>query len=476
MNNIQFSLRLWLVFRIVLTVLLPGVLTGCAGLPDFKTIVARENPFLSEPAVIRNSEEILSPEESREILSILAKQVPAAGVLEKHIKLVQLLTGKPLSTGNKVTLLMDRPSSYKALFQAMESARDNINLETFLFEDETVGRRIADLLIRKRTEGVAVNIIYDDAGSWKTPADIFRRMRDSGIQLVVNNPINPLKAHFDWAPLSRDHRKILVIDGSIAFTGSINIAGKDTRGLTSAEEEAAAEHESVDIPAWRDTDIRIEGPAVADLQHLFMETWARQGGPILYGKLYFPLLKEKGGELVQIVGNTAGSGNRQTYLMYLSAIHFSERSIYLMNAYFAPDERIVEELCAAAGRGVDVRIVLPRITDHGAIREAGRFYYSRLMESGVKLYERRDSLLHAKTAVIDGIWSTVGSTNLDMWSLARDDEINAVVVGCGFAQDMTAMLQVDRNESHRIREADWEKRPFANRLKEWIAHQFTFWL
>jgi cardiolipin synthase A/B len=476
MRKIQILLVLWFVFRMVLAALLAGTLTACTVLPDFKTIMAKEYPDLAEPAVIRNSEEVLSPRESMEILQNLEKQVSAANILEKQIKLVQLVTRKPLSIGNKVTLLVDRQVSYAAMFKAIEDARDHINLETFLFEDKAVGRRIADLLIRKRSEGVEVNVIYDNAGSWETPPELFQSMRNGGIQLVVYNPINPLKVRTDWAPFSRDHRKILIVDGAIAFTGSINVAGKDTRGLAEAMEEAADDLDSVDIPAWRDTDVKIEGPAVADLQQLFMETWARQGGPILHHKLYFPHLEEKGNDLVQIIGSTAGYRNRRTYLMYLSAIHFSQRSIYLTDAYFAPDERIVEELCAAAGRGVDVRIIVPRVTDHREILEAGRFYFSRLMESGVKLYERREALLHAKTAVVDGIWSTVGSTNLDMWSLARDDEINAVVVGPGFAEYMTAMLQMDRNESHRIRKAEWEKRPVGSRLKEWFAHQFSFWL
>jgi cardiolipin synthase A/B len=465
------SLLLRFVFRILAVVLLSGVLTGCAALPDFKKIVAREETLPDRPPVIRNAAGILPPSESREIVRKLEGQVPSAGTLQKHIRLVQLVTGKPLSAGNKVTLLMDHPASYAAMFQVIESATDHINLETFLFDDEVISSLLVELLIKKQAEGVEVNIIYDNAGSWETPPARFQKMRDSGIQVVEYNPINPLQVHADWAPFSRDHRKILIVDGKIAFTGSVNVAGKDTRSLAEVAKE-----ESVDIPAWRDTDVKIEGPAVADLQDLFMSTWVRQGGPVRYRKLYFPLLTEQGNDLVQVVGSTAGFLNRKTYLMYLSAIHFAERSIYLTDAYFSPDVRMIEDLCGAAKRGVDVRIILPRVTDHEAVLKAGQFYYARLMESGVKLYERRHALLHAKTAVVDDIWSTVGSTNLDLWSLARDDEINAVVVGTDFAREMTAMFQLDLGESHRIRPEEWEKRPSVTKLKEWLAHQFSFWL
>ena len=201
-----------------------------------------------------------------------------------------------------------------------------------------------------------------------------------------------------------------------------------------------------------------------------------QKGPKLSERNYFPALKAEGNALVRAVGSSPGQSNRLTFVLYVSAITFSENSLHLTNAYFVPDDETVKALCDAAGRGVDVKLVLPGNTDTSLTLNAGRYYYSELLKSGVKLYERRDVLLHAKTAVIDGVWSTVGSTNMDFWSFSSNDEVNAVILNKEFAAEMEKMFAGDLAKSHEIRPEEWKKRPVLSKIKQWFAHLFAHWL
>ena len=356
------------------------------------------------------------------------------------------------------------------MFKAIQSAGDHINLETYIVDDDDVGREFSDLLLKKQEEGVQVNLIYDSVGSYTTPAAFFRRLRDGGIQVVEFNPINPLKAHGDWLLAHPDHRKILIVDGRIAITGGINISSVYSSKLSGRDED-----DRTPLP-WRDTDVQIEGPAAAEFQKLFLDTWSRQNGPERSGRNYYPRMKEEGNALVRVVGSTPGSDNRITFIVYVAAITFAEHSIHLTNAYFIPDDQILKAFADAAGRGVDVKIILPGATDSTLALYAARYHYSELLKSGVKIYERRNALLHAKTAVIDGVWSTVGSTNLDYWSLLSDDEVNAVVLSPEFAAEMEKTFARDLAESHQIKLEEWKERPLFSKMREWVAHLFDHWL
>ena len=187
-------------------------------------------------------------------------------------------------------------------------------------------------------------------------------------------------------------------------------------------------------------------------------------------------MKEDGNALVRVVGSTPGSDNRITFIVYVAAITFAEHSIHLTNAYFIPDDQILKAFTDAARRGVDVKIILPGTTDSSLALYAARYNYSELLESGVKIYERRNALLHAKTAVIDGVWSTVGSTNMDYWSLLSDDEVNAVVLSREFAAEMEKTFAKDLVESHQIKWEEWKERPLFLKMREWFAHLFVHWL
>ena len=458
-------------FYCLLLLLVSQAIPACSTLPDFSHILQREKASVTATPGIRDHIGALTPEKSRAIFAELALKVSDTDILTRHTRLLELLSDKPLTAGNRATLLINRAETFRAMLKEAETAVDHINFETFTFEDDPVGMRFSTLLRQKSAAGLDINILYDDAGSWRTSPRFFRELSRSGIRLLKFNPINPFELRTEWSPFARDHRKLLIIDGRTAFTGGVNIAGKDRDSLR----EIAME-DNVEMPYWRDTDVCIEGPAVADFQHEFTSMWAGQGGPLLTGKTYFPLPTPQGSDLVRTVASTPGSENRDTYLMYLSAIHFSERRIYLTDAYFAPDDQVIDLLCAAAKRGVDVRVIVPTMTDHRMVLYAGRYSYSRLLRAGVKLYERRDVLLHAKTAVIDGVWSTVGSANLDMWSSLRDYELNAVIIGPEFADGMEAQFARDLEACNAIYPSDWEKRPDGDKLKEWFAHMFNYWL
>ncbi len=400
----------------------------------------------------------------------LKRSVAPTDILERHTAVVESVTESPLTKGNKVTLLADGPATYAAMFKAIQNAGDHINLESYIIEDDETGRKFADLLLQKQAEGVQVNLIYDSVGSMNTPASFFQRLRDGGIQVVEFNPINPLNARENWELTHRDHRKILIVDGKVAIIGGINISKVySSSPLKRKRSKKAPIH-------WRDTDVQIEGPAVAEFQKLFLDTWLKQKGPKLSERNYFPDLKEKGNALVRVVGSTPGQTNRIPFIVYVSAIAFAEYSIHMTNSYFFPDDQIVKALTDAAERGVDVKIVLPGITDFQLALYAQRYYYSKLLKSGVKLYERSNSLLHAKTAVVDNVWSTVGSTNMDFMSLLNNDEVNAVILSKEFAVEMEKMFVGDLADSRQIQWDEWKKRPLLSRIREWFVNLFVRWL
>jgi len=442
---------------------------GCATLPDVSEMID-EAPTAQKPRQIVSFKGLLSSQQSKAIMERLKRSVDPTDILERHTAVVESVTESPLTKGNKVTLLADGQATYAAMFEIIENAKDHINLETFIIEDDEVGRKFVDLLLQKQAEGVQVNIIYDSVGSFKTPGSFFKRLRDEGIQVVEFNPLNPMKAHGEWLLIHPDHRKILIVDGKVAILGGINISSVYSEGLSGGKIEKGEP-----LP-WRDTDVQIEGPAVTEAQKFFLETWLKQKGPELAEHNYLPDQKEYGNALVRVVGSTPGQSNRITFIVYVSAITFAEHSIHLTNAYFIPDDQILDALSDAARRGVDVKIILPSTTDSWMALNAARYTYSGLLKAGVKIYERRNVLLHAKTAVIDDVWSTIGSTNLDYWSMLSDDEVNVVVLNREFAAEMEKMFAGDIAESDQIKLDKWKKRPLLQKLKEAFAHLFVQWL
>lgn len=442
---------------------------GCATLPNVAEQI-EGTPTARQPRQIVSSKGLLSAQKSQAIMARLQQSGDPTDILSRHIVVVESVTESPLTRGNKVTLLADGEATYAAMFQAMEKAHDHINLETYIIEDDEIGREFADLLLRKQAEGVQVHLLYDSVGSMYTPAAFFQRLRDGGIQVVEFNPINPLEARGEWRLAQRDHRKILLADGQVAIIGGINISKVySSNPFHRKQNEQAPIH-------WRDTDVQIEGPAVAELQKLFFDTWLKQKGQQLSDRNYFPEMKEKGTALVRVVSSTPGETNRIPFVVYVSAIGFAEHSIHLTNSYFIPDDQILKALTDAARRGVDVKILLPGVTDSRLALYGQRQHYSELLRAGVKLYEHDTSLLHAKTAVIDQVWSTVGSTNLDYLSLLNNDEVNAVILSREFAVEMEEMFFRDLADSRQIHWDEWKNRPWFPRVRGWFVNLFVRWL
>ncbi|OHB33627.1 MAG: cardiolipin synthase [Desulfuromonadaceae bacterium GWC2_58_13] len=442
---------------------------GCAALPNVAEQID-ETPTARQPRQIVSSKGLLSPRKSQAIMARLQQSVDPTDILGRHTVVVESVTESPLTKGNKVTLLADGEATYAAMFQAMEKAQDHINIESYIIEDDEIGREFADLLLKKQAEGVQVHLLYDSVGSIYTSAAFFQRLRDGGIQVVEFNPINPMEARGEWRLTQRDHRKILLADGEVAIIGGINISKVySSNPFHRKQNELAPIH-------WRDTDVQIEGPAVAEFQKLFFDTWLKQKGPQLSDRNYFPELKEKGKALVRVVSSTPGETNRIPFVVYVSAISFAEHSIHLTNSYFMPDDQILKALTDAARRGVDVKIILPGATDSRLALYLQRQHYSELLTAGVQLYEHGTSLLHAKTAVIDQVWSTVGSTNLDFLSLLNNDEVNAVVLSREFAIEMEKMFVRDLADSRQIQWDEWRNRPWFPRVREWFVNLFVRWL
>ncbi len=372
--------------------------------------------------------------------------------------------------GNRVILLASVDAACNAMLDAMRTAQDHIHLEAYKIKDDTMGRQFRDLLVQKQKAGIHVNLIYDSLGCYATPARFFQVLRDAGADVVEFNPINPIQSRGAWALAHRDHSKLLIVDGRVAITGGVNIHDADSSA--SVEDGYGGE---VAAP-WRDTDVQIEGPVVAEYQTIFLNTWKSQKGAELTGTNFFPEVHAKGNDLVMAIANTQGAKHRATFIMYNSALAFASRSVHLTSSYFAPDEQTREALEAAARRGVDVRIILPGVSDHADDLSAGEYYYRDLLASGVKLYRRRSVLLHAKTGVIDGCWSTVGSSNLDYWSLLRNNEVNALILSRGFADQMERMFADDLADSDPIRLEEWDNRSLFEPFENWFAHLFSYWL
>lgn len=442
--------------------------TGCVSLPT----AARAMTVSHAQAVeFDNAHGPVSASKSAGILAELKRQSGAIDILQKHLATEQVINSdSPLVLGNRLVLLQDGPATYAAMFAAMRQAKDHINLETYIFESDEIGKQFADLLLERQAAGIQVNLIYDSVGCLRTPKEFFERLSAAGINVLEFNPVNPLAAKKEeWVLNNRDHRKLLVVDGRMVFLGGINISG-------SYSSSPSARKKGAHTAGWRDTHLQIEGPVVEHFQKLFIETWAKQKGALLAQKNYFPKLGKQGDEIVRAIGSASDEPASLIYLTLLSAINNAEQQVHLTNAYFAPDPQLLKFLIDAAQRGVDIKLILPSHTDSWAIFHAGRSHYSQLLRAGIKIYERRGAVMHSKTASIDGVWSTIGSTNLDWRSFLHNDELNAVILGHDFSRQMEAMFDKDLAESDAIELEQWEHRSLLLRFKEWAARLAEYWL
>ena len=450
-------------------VLCLALLAACSSLPTLVPDMANRP---APPVQLDGMRGPLSAERSKAILDRLKAGGAETNIFDLHLAIEESIVGSPLTVGNKVDLLQDGPSTYQAMIAAIGAARDHINMETYIFEDDDVGQRFAAALIAKQTQGVQVNVIRDSVGTLGTPTVFFTRLADAGIKVLEFNPVNLLTAKAGWDVNQRDHRKLLIVDGRIAFLGGINISSVYSGGSFSLRSKVRPDGK---LP-WRDTDLQLEGPVVGELQKLFIDTWEKQKGEPLVAQNYFPAAERKGNEVVRAIGSSPDEPYSLIYATLISALRSAQTEIWLTSAYFVPDPQLLAALKDAVARGVDVKLVLPGSTDSWLVFHAGRAYYTELLKAGVKLYERRDALLHVKTAVIDGVWSTVGSTNLDWRSFLHNQEVNAVVLGAGFGDRMRAAFLADVAKSEAITLEKWRRRSLDVRIKELLGRLWEYWL
>ncbi len=441
-----------------------AALSACSSIPIMVPDMAMQSP---KPVSLENANGPLTTQQSKKILARIKKDGAETNIFDKHLALIAEVVGSPLMVGNKVDLLVDGPSTYAAMLSAIENAKDHINMETYIFEDDEVGRQFAAVLMAKQRIGVQVNLIYDSVGSFDTPKEFFTVMRESGINVLEFNPINPLEARKDWDVNQRDHRKLLIVDGKVAFVGGINISSVYSSGSFGRSSKTSKVNNQ-GIP-WRDTHLKLAGPVIAEFQKMFVATWAQQKGDALALKEYFPVLLNQGNEVVRAIGSSPEEPYSQIYATLLSAINSAETQVFLTNAYFVPDPQLLAALKEAVVRGVEVKLLLPQKTDSNLVFYASRSYYDELLSANVKIYEHQVALLHAKTALIDGVWSTIGSTNLDWRSFVNNQEINAVMLGQDFGTQMQLLFEKDLASSKQITLEQWRQRPISARVKEKAA-------
>lgn len=449
--------------------------TACATLPDVEQELAVLQP---DPVDFQGTQGTVSEASSEAILERMELDADEPDSLAKHLAYEQEINAdSPLVLGNKLTLLQNGPATYQAMFAAIRAARDHINMETYIFEDDETGNEFADLLLERQAAGVQVNLIFDSFGSMFTPDTFFDRLQDGGVRVLEFNPLNPLSGQQEgWLLNNRDHRKQLIIDGRIVFTGGINISdtySSTPLGIRAGKNSDQAPEQGA---GWRDTHIQIEGPVVAEFQKLFMETWVRKNAEPLTWKNYYPELKPQGNEIVRAIGSKPGDPHSLIYMTLISAISHAESKVHITIAYFAPDPQLLKALTDAARRGVEVILVLPSYSDSWPVFHLGRSHYTELLREGVRIFERHGALMHAKTVCIDDVWSTIGSTNLDWRSFLHNDEINAVILGRDFAAQMETILLADIKESEEILLEKWRRRSWLLRLKEHLAMIGAYWL
>ena len=475
-----------------------ALLSGCASLPRIVPDLSRH---ARPPVTLEGARGPLTAAQSKLVLQRLQDgarktshqtgqpDAVSTNIFDRHLALEEAIVGSPLTVGNEVVLLQDGPATYTAMLAAIAAAKDHINMETYILDDDSVGQQFAQALLEKQDQGVQVNLIRDSAGTFSTPSKFFRRLKKHGVRVLEFNPVNPLAARKTWALNQRDHRKLLIIDGRIAFLGGINISSVYSGGSFGSANKGAAKRAAANAPPannpndaekvdlqWRDTDLQLRGPVVAEFQKLFLETWEKQHGRPLAEKNYFPQLEIVGNQVVRAIGSAPDDPFSLIYATLISAINNAEISVHLTNAYFAPDPQLISALKSAARRGVDVKLILPSQTDSWLVFHAGRRYYARLLRAGVKIYQRRGVILHSKTALIDGVWATVGSTNLDWRSFLHNQEVNAVVLGPEFGTQVKAMFEKDLAESDEITRAEWRRRGLILRVKEIFSQTWEYWL
>jgi cardiolipin synthase A/B len=373
-------------------------------------------------------------------------------VADPHFqRTIGTMLGPALLPGNRVEALVNGDRFFPAMLGAIRAARESITLETYIYWSGKIGDEFVAALTERARAGVRVHVLLDWVGSGKIDKAVFEQMKAAGIEVRLYNPLR-------WNTLAqmnnRTHRKLLVIDGAIGFTGGAGIADEWTG-------------DAQDPGHWRDTQFRIEGPAVAQMQAAFMENWIEATGMVLHGEAYFPPLERRGSARAQVFVSSPGGGGETAQLLYLLSIASAAKSIRMSAAYFVPDNTEVRTFVAALKRGVRVQIILPGPqTDSAIVRRASRAEWGELLRAGAEIHEYQPTMYHCKVLVVDELWTSVGSTNFDSRSFSVNDEANLNILDGPFAATQARIFEQDLKRSRRITLEEWESRPWTEKLWE----------
>jgi cardiolipin synthase len=360
------------------------------------------------------------------------------------VRAVEAHTLSGLIAGNRAQVLLNGDEIFPAMLTAIRSARTTITFANFSWEDGEVAREIVEALAERCRAGVGVNVLVDAIGSGDMPKEFARTLTASGCAFARYKPVRPLTIN---RVNHRNHRRVLVVDGRIGFTGGTGIGDKWTGD---GRQEGH----------WRQTDVRMEGPIVRALQAAFVEDWREATTLLLAGDAYFPPLEPRGDLAIQSVKSSPASGATEAYLLFLLTIESARESIKITNPYFVPDERMSRALADAARRGVDVTLITAGAvegTQNRVVRKASQAHYGRVLEAGVKIREYGPAMLHAKTMVVDDQWVSIGSANLDNASFALNNELNVTFLDRRLAQRLTAIFDEDLKFTTPVTLEDWQR-------------------
>ncbi len=375
----------------------------------------------------------------------------------QFLRSMGLLMGPSITQGNQALELINGDQIFPAMLESIRSARKTVLFEIFIYWSGDIGNRLAEAMAERARSGVQVHVLLDWVGSAEVDDAIVQRMKDAGVEVRKYHPLR-------WYNLgrmnNRTHRKLLIVDGKVGYTGGVGIAPQWTGNAQ-------------DPDHWRDSHFRVEGPVVAQMQSVMLDNWTKTTGKVLHGEGYFPPIEPVGGQAAQMFASSPNGGSESMQMMYLLAITAATRSIDLCSAYFVPDAITRRALVTAMKRGVRLRIILPgKHTDERVVRRASRGLWGELLEAGAQIHEYQPTMFHCKMMVVDGLMTSVGSTNFDVRSFRLNDEANLNIYDAGFAVRMTRVFEDDLARSRRITLQEWQSRPVGEKCRERVAAAF----
>lgn len=370
------------------------------------------------------------------------------------LHVIGVLLGPPVVGGNRYRVLLNGDEIFPAMLHAIGSAAQTITFETYIYWSGAIGKSFADALSERARAGVKVHVLLDWIGSAKMDASLIDELKTAGVEVEKFHPPR-------WANLgrmnNRTHRKLLVVDGRVGYTGGVGIAEQWTGHAD-------------DPDHWRDTHFEVEGPVVAQIQAVFMDNWIKTTGTVMHGAQYFPALSPVAGGTAQMFSSSPSSGSSSMELLYLLAITAATRAIHLSSAYFVPNKIAERALVNALKRGVRLQIITPGShTDTETVRSASKECWGRLLVAGAEIYEYQPTMYHCKVMIVDEFMVSVGSTNFDDRSFRLNDEANLNLYDAAFATEQIAIFNADLAKSHRVTLARWQARPLRERLAERFA-------